>query len=76
MTPLDAFDHLLNELNTKTNSDVSAPLRIQSMLVACIAVADGFKINCGQLNSVTEDEWLEMCRRTYRRIRTKPGAGN
>lgn len=73
---MNAFDKSILALNDEHRATVNAPTRAQGLLVAALAVTDGFKLeNTSRGEAVTEAEWLALCRNAYWRAREALQAG-
>jgi DnaJ-domain-containing protein 1 len=56
--------------------DVIAPIRSALLMAVALALADGFKANCGAGDSATEDEFVSLAKRVHQRVRRPAGSGN
>jgi hypothetical protein len=62
------FDELLMQL-THRFGEVPRAVRMQSLLVAALAMVDASSIEERKGVVTTEAEFLELCRRVYRKVR-------
>ncbi len=68
MDTSDQFDEVLAKL-CERSKHVNRALRMQSLLVAAIAMIDASSIEDRKGVLTTEAEFLEFCRRTFRKTR-------
>lgn len=64
----DGFDDLLAELCQRCGV-VPRAVRMQSLIVAALAMVDASSVEDRKGVLVTEAEFLELCRRFYRKVR-------
>lgn len=70
------FGERLASLNTDAAETVPGPQRCLFLGIAMLAIIDGAKARSGQVHSTTEDEFVQFCRRVYRKARSKPSTAN
>ena len=67
---MNKFDEAIARANEEHRATVNEPTRCQSMLVAALAVMDGFKMNATRGTvGCTEAEFLAGCKRAYWKAR-------
>jgi hypothetical protein len=73
---MNQFERALVDLNNAFEGNF-ASMRTKVMLAAALAVTDKASVADRKGVLVTEDEWLDLCRKIYFWVRTvRPGGSN